>query len=322
MYKISALVVVLLSLNSWAYRPISNERRQELLKQFVYTPQTNIIKISKATGCSAQDLVYTTTYPERETPYQINAKAYIPNQSNAPVVFMLPPLGGSNPLDTAMAQNLCRNNIAAILILNDFTGLSSNTLMPVEDHDHTVRRVASAIKGGLLVVRAFPEINTDKAGIFGASLGGILGSMAYGVLPEISAASFIVNGGDVPHILATSDQEPVIRVKRARMAEVGLKTDEEYEAYLDEHLSFDPLHFAPLIPPESIKLYLSKADHSVPSQDQMAFYNAVGSPHNVSFYSLSHAMTIFAVLGIGGEKQNISKWFLDRFSQANPRTVF
>lgn len=310
---------IFLSQSVFAYRPITDDRRNELLAQFNYVPNVQTLKMPVRTGCAAQDLEYNTTYPQRETPYNVKARIYVPNKQQAPVVFMLPPLGGSNQLDTAMANALCRHDIVAVVILNDFTGLNAGTLMPVEDHDHTPRRVASAIKGGIVAIRSLPNVDINKVGIFGASLGGILGSIAYGVLPEISAASFIVNGGDVPNTLAYSDQEPIIRIKKARMAEVGLKTNEEYEQYLNEHITLDPLHFASLIDPTSIKLYLSKADASVPSKNQMAFYKAVGSPKETAFYELSHALTIFAVLGISDQKDAISNWFLKRFELPNPR---
>ena len=301
-----------------AYTPISDERRTELLTQFDYVPEVTVIKAAK-TGCGAQDLEYDTTYPQRETPYRVKAKTYIPTKTGAPVVFLLPPLGGSNQLDTAMAGVLCRSNIAVVLILNDFTGLDSNTLMPVTDHDHTPRRVVSSIKGGILAIQSLQHINTEKVGLFGASLGGILGSIAYGVMPEISAATFIVNGGDVPNTLTYSDQAPIIRIKKARMAAENLKNNAEYEHYLNQHVTLDPLHFAPLIATDSIKLYLSKNDASVPSANQMAFYKAVGSPKETLFYSVNHAMTIFAVLGVSDEKQAVANWFLKRFALPNPR---
>lgn len=319
MKRLSVLILLLLlPLFATAYTPISDDRRDELLTQFDYVPEVTVIKMP-STGCNGQELEYDTTYPQRETPYRVQARSYIPSKMGIPVVFLLPPLGGSNPLDRGMAQALCSRGIAAILILNDFTGLDSNTLMPVSDHDHTPRRVVSAIKGGLQVVATFSNIRPDKAGIFGASLGGILGSIAYGVMPEISAATFLVNGGDVPNTLTYTDQAPILRIKRQRMAAENLKNDAEYEHYLNQHITLDPLHFASLMPPDSLRLYLSRNDKAVPSRNQMAFYDAVGKPKETRFYSTDHGITIFSVLGIGNQKQAIANWFMQRFEQPNPR---
>lgn len=313
-----AFILILVSQFAWSYTPISDDRLKELIAEFNYVPKVEIIKLP-TTSCKAQDMEFTTTYPQRDTALNIKTKTFIPAGKDIPVVFMLPSLGGMNQLDESMGETFCKNNIAAILITTTLTGLDSDTLVPVSDHDHTHRRVASALKGGMIVIRSLPQINSQKVGLFGVSLGGILGSVAYGVIPEISAATFLVNGGDVPFILAYSDQGSIVKLRNARMAEQGLKTQEEYETYLRSHLHVDPLHFAKLINPETVKLFLSKTDNSVPTEKQMEYYNAIGAPQETSFYSLNHIKTIIAVLGIGTAKQKIAQWFTKRFEIANPR---
>lgn len=315
---LSGLFLFFISLNLFAYTPISDDRLTELLEEFNYSPVVEIIKSPKV-DCKPQDLEYTTTYPQREAALNIKAKAFIPPGTQLPVVFMLPSLGGMNQLDQAMGETFCKHNIAAILITTGLTGLDTDSLVPVSDHDHTYRRAVAAIKGGLSVAHSLIDINTEKIGLFGISLGGILGSVAYGVIPEISAATFLVNGGDIPHILAYSDQSIVIKLRTARMAEQNLKTIEEYEDYLRKNLTLDPLHFAKLIEPSSTKLFLSRKDLSVPTVKQMEYYTAIGSPSETSFYSLSHINTIVSVLGVGTSKPKIAQWFLSRFALPNPR---
>ena len=303
-----------------AYKPISDDRMYQLLKEFDYTPDVQVLKVIKPT-CELQDIQYTTTYPQLDGTLTIKAKLVVPAVANAPLIIILPPLGGANTLDVSTAQTFCNNKMAALLITSNLTGLDSEELVPVTDHDHTVRRVASAVKGAMIVARDYPQINPKKVGIFGASLGGILGSVAYAVIPEISAGAFLVNGGDVPHILATSDQSPVVNLKKKRKAQVGFSTDEQYENYLNENMTMDPLHFAKLIRPEATKLFLSKNDASVPTKDQMLFYNAIGTPAETSFYSSGHVATIISVLGLGNGRQKTAEWFLTRFALPNPRTA-
>jgi cephalosporin-C deacetylase-like acetyl esterase len=312
------IALIFVALNANAYRPISDERMQELLREFDYTPDVQVLKSVKPT-CSLQDVSYTTTYPQLDGKLTIQAKLVVPAVTSAPLIIILPPLGGANTLDVSTAETFCRNKMAALLITSNLTGLDQEELVPVTDHDHTVRRVASAVKAAMIVARTYPQINFEKVGVFGASLGGILGSVAYAVIPEISAGAFVVNGGDVPHILATSDQQPVVSLKKKRKAEVGLDTDEQYEEYLNNNMTMDPLHFAKLIRPEATKLFLSKNDASVPTIDQMLFYNAIGTPAETRFYSTGHAATIVSVLGLSDGKQKIAEWFLKRFAVPNPR---
>ncbi len=320
--SIFVLLLLVFSNASYAYKTITDDKLQELLQSFKYRPDVHIT-VKPKVSCDSQILKYTTTYPQRETPLEIEARTYIPARDStlpaAPVVFILPPLGGRSPLDANLAETFCKNRIAAVIIVTDLTGLNSRTLVPVTDHDQTGRRVASAIKGGILVMQDYAEVNPDKVGVFGASLGGILSSIAYSVVPEISAATFLVNGGDIPYILAHSDQPKVIALKNARKKEQGLQSDDEYEAYLNEHMEIDPLHFAKLIPPDSVKQFLSKNDASVASSKQLEYYNALGKPSEVKFYEVGHAPTIVAVMSLGKPRREIADWFNQRFALPNPR---
>ena len=306
--------------SAYAYRPVTDEKLAEIIKSFDYTPNVRMLRSGTA-SCSPQDIEYGTTYPQRDSELNVKAKTFIPTTQSGPVplVFMLPPLGGANQLDLMMGDTLCKNGIAAFLITTNMNGLDSPTLVPVTDHDQTHRRVAAAIKAGIIIARTYPQINTEKLGLFGESLGGILGSVAYSVLPELSAGTFIVNGGNVPHILATSDQSPVIKLKNDRMKEQGFTTVDQYENYLNENLEIDPLHFTKIINPDTVKFFLSKVDKSVPTVDQMAYYNALGQPKETRFYMVSHAETIVAVMAIGSGKQQITDWFKSRFALPNPR---
>lgn len=314
------LVLGCFSSTALAYRPISDDKLNQLIESFNYTPTVKSI-VASQTSCLAQDIEYTTTYPQRETELNIRAKTYVPVEpaEAVPVVFIIPAIGGFNSLDNLMGETLCKNNIAAFVITTNLTGLDSTVLLPVTDHDHTHRRVASALKGGFIIAKTYPEINTAKIGLFGASLGGILGSVAYSVLPEISNAIFIVNGGDVPHILANSDQAPVVNLKKARMQEQGFTTDAEYENYLNENLEIDPLHFVKLINTDTVKFFLSTKDKSVPSVDQLAYYNALGQPKETKFYNLPHAESILSVMGLNSGRQNVLNWYNTRFAASNPR---
>lgn len=317
---LSIFLILGLALPVFAYRPITEDKLQELIQSFQYTPTVRPIRTSQA-SCQAQDVEFTTTYPQRDSELTIKAKSFVPVNPAAkvPVIFMLPPLGGASSLDLLIGKTFCNNNLAAFIITTNLTGLNSDTLVPVTDHDHTHRRVAAALKGALIIAGSYPEINTEKAGIFGISLGAILGSVAYSVIPELSAATLFVNGGDVPHILAVSDQTPIVNLKKARMQEQGFTTTEQYEEFLNNNLEIDPLHFAGMINPDTVKMYLSNNDKSVPTVDQINYYNAIGKPKETKFSSLGHMETVLSVLAVGTGKQQIADWFNARFARRNPR---
>jgi hypothetical protein len=292
-------------------------------EEFNYTPQVEIKNLADRRGCKGGKLEYITTLNQSGEAYTVKAKIYMPDkpaEQKRSVIFMLPTIKGGQKLagliDRFAAFSFCRQNFIAVLLENDFTGLSTGSPLGISESDLSIRRVVAALKGGIQIATHNLNADQNKVGLFGASLGGILGSTAYGLMSEIKAGTFLVAGGDLPHILTHSDQKPIIKVKEDVMLEKGFKTDAEYEAYLNEALRFDPLDFADNIERDEVKLYLSLNDRSVPTLDQMKLYEELNRPTETSFVSRSgHAITIFRVLVFSRQKTKIGKWFKARFEE-------
>lgn len=321
MARISFIIIFFSCISLWAYTPISESKKHALIQEFNYTPQILVKQEGKGGVCAGDTLIYETSYPQLGGNITIEARTYFPKKSGAPIVVQLPPMGGVNILDKGMANTFCKNNIAVILVATNLTGFDGNTAMPMSDHDEAFRRAVAAIKGALSYASLKGTVDVDKAGIFGVSLGGILGSVAFGVMDELSAATLIVNGGDIPYILAYSDQEEVSRLRNIRMKQDGYKTAEEYESALRQVLQLDPMHFASEINPEFVKQYLSNKDENVPTIKQKEYHEAIGSPQEVQFYNSGHVSTVISVLFGGSNRQKIAQWFNDRFKLPNPRTI-
>ena len=268
--------------------------------------------------CLLYDFTFSTTYPEINNNFEVVGQLYRPKRSNfkAPIVVLFPPTGGKNFLDENVAENLCESDIAVFLPTNDFTGIDQADPPPVEDHDHALRRVVAATKTFIQYSKEHYRLDGSKAGIFGASLGGIIGTFSMSVLPDISAGYFIVAGGDVPNILAHSTQERVVRLKNIRKQQEGFRNDEEYEAWLQANLSLEPLEYAVNIPTETVQMVISTNDSSVPTDNQYLLHEALGKPeHEVS--SSGHVWTILN--SMSGSSRGIIDFFNQRFSKANPR---
>lgn len=295
-------------------------------EEFNYTPQVEIKNLADRRGCKGGKLEYTTTLNQTGETYSVKAKIYMPDkpsEQKRSVIFMLPTIKGGKKLaglvDRFTAFSFCRQNFIAVLLENDFTGLSTGSPLGISESDLSIRRVVAALKGGIQIASSNLNADQSNVGLFGASLGGILGSTAYGLMDEIKAGTFLVAGGDLPHILTHSEQKPIIKVKEEVMRQKGFSTEAEYEAYLNESLRFDPLDFAEHIERDEVKLYLSLNDRSVPTLDQMKLYEELNRPIETNFVSRSgHAVTIFRVLVFSRQKTEIGKWFKARFAeQAN-----
>lgn len=307
------------SLPSFATDSEANIIREE----FNYIPQTELQTVTDAVRCGAGRFDFTTTLNQTGESYQVRAKIYIPDSElkpgqKRPYLFILPTIKGGAGLagfvDRYTAFSMCFRGFVTVLLENDFTGLASGSPLGITESDLSIRRVVAALKGGIQIAVNQFGADSRKIGLFGASLGGILGVTAYGVMPEITAASFIVAGGDLPHILTYSKQKPIIRLKESTMEKMGLKTNNEYIEYLKTQLRFDPLYFAEFIDRGDIQLLLSLNDKSVPTVDQLKLYNELDQPEDTKFVKRKgHAVTITSALLFGRHKKHMADWFRERF---------
>ena len=170
------------------------------------------------------------------------------------------------------------------------------------------------------MLRESDEFNHEKVGVLGASLGGLLSVFAMSVLPEVSAGYFAVAGGDFPSILANSNQDVAKRLRSYRMSKFGMTSPEEYEDYLRRNLRYDPLDFASEIPTDAVRMVISNKDRKVPTENQWLLHEALGRPLS-KVYRWGHIWTIFFSLGNKDNQDEITDFFVERFSQDNPRVL-
>jgi len=324
------LSLVLFSQPSFARDPLSDEEVAAIVEQFQYQGNYTETKSSKKGGGFSRCWVYTksfeTVHPESKDPLTVNMKLYIPNRDRlgkeeVPGVILIPPIGGENLLDRKTAETICDNKMAAFILTNDFANIQAQAegqLLPPEDHQKTFYRIGAAVKGVMAMINDDANIDYGRMGIFGVSLGGILGSFIMATQPDISSGYFVVAGGDVPEILANSDQEEVSKIRRKRMKAEGFADKEEYEAFLREHIIFDPIDIAQTMIPETLNMVVAERDSNVPTSNQHMLHEAFGKPE-ATFYQDGHVGTVISFLFPASGRRKIARFFKARFEEDNPR---
>lgn len=324
------LSVLLVALPGQARDPLQPEEVADIIEQFQYAPvyqevsskQTNW----KSSGCWTIEKVFETKYPDLEEPFKVAMTMYIPNRKRlgdktVPAVIMIPPVGGVNLLDKRTAGTLCDSKIAGIIVANDFANIqyqADKALLPPEDHQKTFHRIGAAVKGIMKMISDDKNLDYDRVGMFGVSLGGILGSFVMATQPDIAAGYFVVAGGDVPQILATSKQDEVSKIRARRMREQGFKNSAEYEEFLREYITFDPADLGITMPRDTINMMISRQDTRVPTENQFLLHKAFNEPE-ATYSSKEHLMAIFGFLFPGAGRKRIARFFTERFKLENPR---
>ena len=200
----------------------------------------------------------------------------------------------------------------------DISGVQARTIPDVDDHNQGMYRTIAFVKAIVEHAKQDPSLNGDKIGVLGASLGGILSVFAMSIVPDISVGFFAVAGGDLPSILANSNQKKVRQIRGYRMSKLGMTAAGEYERYLRSQLLYDPLDFAGQIPTESVRMVISRKDRKVPTVNQWQLHKALGGPE-VEVSRWGHTWTIISSLGPKDATNDIADFFVRRFQEKNPR---
>jgi|GEM_PF-1932515 len=307
---------------------LEDPRVDSLLSRYNYqVPYTldNIEQInSERKDCWVQDLNFTVDYPGNlNESFPVQARLYIPNPSQMtvekiPMIIQLPPTSGVNTLDKFMAKDICYRNMASMVIMTDLTGFDDENLPPAEDHINAFQRAVSAIKGAQIFAEEHPQIDANKVALYGVSLGGILGSLAYSVEENLRAAYFLVAGGDVAFILANSTEDRVSRLRRLRMDAEDLPDRKAYEDYLRLYMDHDNMDLTGRILPETVRMIISDNDTYVPSENQFMLQRSMNDPE-ARLSKRGHVRTVINNMIFRSSRVTMINFFIDRFNIANPR---
>lgn len=325
------LSFLFISQTSFARTPLTEKQLADVIGEFQYQAQYKEIKSDQVQGgwyssCWVYEKEIQVVYPQSEQALSVHMMMYIPNRDDlekdqVPAVIMVPPIGGVNLLDKKTAGTLCSNNMAALILTDDFANIESQAkgaLKPIEDHEQAVYRIVGAVKGTIEMINDDVNMDANHVGLFGVSLGGILSAFVMGTQPEISAGYFVVAGGDIPHILATSEQNDVAQIRQKRMDEQGFTSADDYEDYIRDNLHYDPADLGPTMVPETLRMVIAEQDTSVPSDNQVLLHDAFGQP-KADYFNEGHVTTVISFLFPGSGRRKVSDFFKKRFAEQNPR---
>jgi len=205
--------------------------------------------------------VYRLRYPSPvETPFEANntipAEYYLPDgigpdAPRRPAVICLHILGGGFELVELVCSSLASRGIPAIWFKLPYYD-ERRPKNAEGDPRREPQRFAEALSQGLLDVRrtfdvlaARPEIDPERIGVTGISLGGILAGTAAGADNRFHRAALILAGGDVLEILHHARES-----RRVSQLLRGLPLDQRQS--LEQTLrSVDPLTYAEALRPRA-----------------------------------------------------------------------
>jgi hypothetical protein len=122
-----------------------------------------------------------------------------------------------------------------------------------------------------------PEVDAERLGSLGISLGAIRNVVLLAVEPRLRANVLCLGGAGLSKILATSRENLVLRYIRGREAADGI-TREQVGQDLDAFVRSDPAVFAPYVANDRTLLFLGAIDNKVPYAAGLDLYEGLGRP--------------------------------------------
>ena len=282
-----AAVVIVGSLGCATVEPFQGDGREpvpmpaDVADRFCYAagPPENAIALAKdKRRYRVLDVTIEPGLDDGDDDSPITLEFYEPKGiESAPVVLVLPILNGQKDLVRPFAKHFARNGYAAVIV----DTLQRRTLLEdLIEPEAAIRR--TVIRHGRVLdwVENQPALDSNRIGVFGASLGGFNALYLAALDDRVRAVVPALVAGDLPYVMVHSTERRIVEAVEAARDELSMTAD-ELQAYLQDRLETDLLTLAPHVDPQRVLMVLATRDDAVPYEKQQELREALGSPEAI-----------------------------------------
>lgn len=244
-------------------------------------------------GATDELSLWTVTFPSPvTTPHAqnntVHCEYFLPaSEKPVPAVIVLHILGGDFNLSRLFCAALAEKGVAALFLKMPYygpraqAGVKRKMISP--DPHETVEGMTQAIldiRRATTFLGAQKEIDPDRLGVFGISLGGITGSLALTAEPKLKNACFLLAGGDLGKVAWQSKELAKVRQKW-----VDGGGD---EAGFREVLGvIDPIRYGENVAGKRILMLNATDDEVIPKECTVSLWEAFQKPE-IHWYDGGH----------------------------------
>lgn len=225
-----------------------------------------------------------------------------------PGVVVLHILGGEFPLSQTVASSLARAKVAAIFIKMPYYGERRSKESPRRMISRNPRETAEGMTQAVLDVRragawlaARPEVDKQRLGVTGISLGGIMSALSAAGEPRFRKVAIYLGGGRLGENLWGLEH----RDADAFRAE-WIKAGESRESFLKLLEPVDPATHGRLLKDRDVLMVNAKTDEIIPRAATMALWDSIGTKPELVWLDAGH---ITAAAYLPGEMVRLQKFF-------------
>ena len=223
-----------------------------------------------------------TPTPENNTVYCEYFRPVAAGKEQVPAVIVLHILGGDFDLARLFGRTLAHEGVAALFLKMPYygprrpaDGARSRTVTP--DPRETVAGMTQAvldIRRAAAWLSEQDEIDQERLGIFGISLGGITAALAAGAEPRLSRVCLMLAGGDIGRVGWESRE--ISEVRERWLDGGGTK-----ESFLETMRVIDPAEYAENVRGREILMLNARYDEVIPPACTESLWRKLGEPEIV-----------------------------------------
>ncbi|MCX7925786.1 MAG: alpha/beta fold hydrolase [Fimbriimonadales bacterium] len=237
---------------------------------------------------TAQYQVYKVTYRSARD-QRVPAFLILPKnrgEERLPCVILMHGLGGDKRMFQMLWGPLTQAGYALFAIDAQYHGerrpnddIPFFGMYPYRARDALIQTVID-LRRGVDYLQTRKEIDPDKIGYIGASMGGIIGSMFAGVDERVKAPVLLVAGGDWKILMEKSTL--------SMWRDAAKNNPKQMEEALRVMDVVDPVNWVGRIAPRPVLFINGDADDVVPVESNKALHNAAREPKKVVWYKGGH----------------------------------
>jgi len=223
------------------------------------------------------------------------------------VILLLPVSGGNYEIEHHFARYLAKHGLAVVLAYRPTN--AAPELSDLGAINTWLEQSVSRGKRALDWIEDRPELDPDRVGVFGISMGAIQGVLLTAADPRIRAEVFGLVGGDLPYILCHSAEPGITRRRKSFLQKHNL-TEPQLHDELKKTITCEPNTAAARIDPQDALVVLGAFDRVVPFKKGLELRRQMGRPETIILPTGHYS----ALVCIPYLKHQTLKFFQTRFS--------
>jgi dienelactone hydrolase len=209
----------------------------------------------------------------------------VDDEGSTPVIVLLPIFNGKPIVTRYFARYFASRGWAAVHLSRD-----GNPLEHIDTPEQGIRENLRDYRRVLDWIGQQSELDPQRIGLFGISLGAMDAVMLTALDGRIDALVAAMAGGDLAHLLMSTSYRRIERRVENLIDERGLSR-EAFELALEAQITTDPMTLAPYVDAERTLLILTRTDTIVPYASQEALRSRLGAPESV-FLPTGHRTSV------------------------------